>query len=62
MMDDMKTYILYGFGILLCVAGLIYLTIEYIMYLSEMGKLAILVLITIMFASFGKYLEDKEDL
>ncbi len=61
-MDDMKTYLLYGFGILLCVAGVFYLTIEYIVHLSEMGKLGILILITIMFASVGKYLEEKEAL
>ncbi len=58
-MDDMKIYVLYGFGVLLCVAGVIYLTMEYITNLSETGKLLILIFITMMFASFGKYLEDR---
>ena len=55
----MRIYILYGFGILLCVAGAVYLASEYIKYLSEVGKLGILILMIVMFASFGKYLEGK---
>lgn len=55
----MRIYIFYGFGILLCVAGVIYLASEYINYLSEAGKLGILILMIIMFASFGKWLEKR---
>ena len=53
----MRTYILYGFGILLCVAGIGYLAAEYVKYLSEVGKLASLLLTVGMFAFLGKYLE-----
>jgi hypothetical protein len=58
-MDQMKIYILYAFGILMCVAGVIYLASEYIKYLSDAGKLTILMLMVIMFASFGKYFEER---
>jgi hypothetical protein len=54
----MKVYILYGFGIVLCIAGVAYLAAEYIKYLSEPGKLASLVLTVGMFASLGKYFEE----
>lgn len=53
----MKVYALYGFGILLCISGVGYLTAEYIRYLSEIGKLLSLVLTTGMFAFLGKFLE-----
>ena len=55
----MRIYILYGFGILLCVSGVGYLAAEYIKYLSEPGKLVCLILATAMFALLGKYFEDK---
>ncbi|MCD6358533.1 MAG: hypothetical protein J7L90_01050 [Dehalococcoidia bacterium] len=55
----MKTYVLYGFGILLCVSGLVYLSIEYIRYLSEFGKLGALFLSVGLFASLGKYFQGK---
>ncbi len=58
-MEQMKTYILYAFGILMCVTGVIYLASEYIRYLSDAGKLLILILMVIMFASFGKYFEER---
>jgi len=58
-MDQMKTYILYAFGILMCVAGVIYLASEYIRCLSDVGKLLILILMVIMFTSFGKYFEER---
>lgn len=58
-MDQMKIYILYAFGILMCVVGVIYLSSEYIKYLSDAGKLTILTLMVIMFASFGKYFEER---
>ncbi len=58
-MGQMKIYILYAFGILMCVAGVIYLASEYIKYLSDAGKLTILMLMVIMFASFGKYFEER---
>lgn len=54
----MKTYLLYGFGIVLCISGVAYLAAEYVKYLSEAGKLACLILTVGMFASLGKYLEE----
>ena len=50
-------YILYGFGILLCLSGVGYLAAEYVKYLSEVGKLVSLLLMMGMFASLGKYFE-----
>ena len=50
-------YILYGFGILLCVAGVGYLAAQYVRYLSEAGKLIALLLTAGMFAFLGKYFE-----
>lgn len=50
-------YILYGFGILLCVAGIGFLAAEYVKFMSEIGKLASLLLTVGMFASLGKYFE-----
>jgi len=55
----MKVYIMYGFGILLCIAGIAYLAAEYVKYLSEPGKLACLILTAGMFAFLGKYSEEK---
>ena len=54
----MRTYVLYGFGILLCIAGITYLAAEYVRYLSEPGKLACLILATAMFALLGKYFQE----
>ena len=50
-------YILFGFGILLCLSGVGYLAAEYVRYLSEVGKLISLLLTVGMFASLGKYFE-----
>ena len=50
-------FILFGFGMLLCVAGIGYLAAEYVRYLSEIGKLVALLLTVGMFASLGKYFE-----
>ena len=50
-------FILFGFGMLLCVAGIGYLAAEYVQYLSEIGKLVALLLTVGMFASLGKYFE-----
>ena len=58
-MEQMKIYILYALGILMCVVGVIYLATEYIRDLSDLGKLSILILMVIMFASFGRYFENK---
>lgn len=55
----MRIYILYGFGILLCVSGVGYLAAEYVKYLSEPGKLSCLILATAMFALLGKYFESE---
>jgi dipeptide/tripeptide permease len=50
-------YILYGFGILLCLAGVGYLAAEYVKYLSDIGQLLSLLLMVAMFASLGRYFE-----
>jgi len=54
----MRTYILYGFGIALCIAGLAYLAAEYVRYLSEVGKVVSLILAVGMFALFGRYFQE----
>jgi len=48
-------YILYGFGILFCIAGVGYLAAEYVQYLSDGGKIASLLLTVGLFAFLGKY-------
>ena len=50
-------YILFGFGILFCLAGVGYLAAEYVKYLSEAGKLVSLLLTVGMFVFLGKYFE-----
>ncbi len=55
----MKIYILYGFGILLCIAGVGYLAGEYVANLSEPGKLVCLILTVAIFTSLGKHFEEK---
>ena len=52
------TYILYGFGVLFCVAGIGFLAAEYVKYLSEAGKMVSLLLTVGMFAFLGKYFES----
>jgi len=54
----MRIYVLYGVGILFCLAGIGYLAVEYVKYLSEAGKLVSLLLMVGMFASLGKYFEE----
>ena len=54
----MRTYILYGFGVVLCLAGVGYLAAEYVKYLSEPGKLVCLILTVGMFALLGKYFQE----
>ena len=51
-------YVLFGFGILLSLAGVGYLAAEYVKYLSEAGKLVALLLAVGMFGFLGKYLES----
>ena len=50
-------YILYGFGILFCIAGVGYLAAEYVKYLSEAGKIVSLLLTVGLFAFLGRYFE-----
>lgn len=50
-------YILYGFGILFCVAGIGYLAAEYVKFLSDLGKIGSLLLTVGLFAFLGKYFE-----
>jgi hypothetical protein len=51
-------FILFGFGILFCLAGIAYLAAEYVKYLSEPGKLVSLLLTVGMFGFLGKYFES----
>jgi len=51
-------YVLFGFGILFCLAGIGFLAAEYVKYLSEAGKLVSLLLATAMFVFLSKYFED----
>jgi len=53
-----RTYILYAIGIVSCIAGVAYLAIDYVKYLSEPGRLGCLVLAIGIFALFGKYFEE----
>ena len=55
----MRTYVLYGFGLALCLAGVGYLAAEYVRYLSEPGKLACLLLMVGLFGFLGKYFQEK---
>ncbi len=50
-------YVLYGFGILFCIAGIGYLAVEYVKYLSDIGKVASLLLTIGLFTFLGKYFE-----
>jgi hypothetical protein len=51
-------YILYGFGILFCIAGIGYLAAEYIKYLSDIVRIGALVLTVGLFTFLGKYFEE----
>ena len=51
-------YVLFGFGILFCLAGVGYLAAEYVKYLSEVWKLVSLLLTVGMFAFLSKHFED----
>jgi hypothetical protein len=57
MNSRIRTYILYGIGIVSCIAGVAYLAAEYVKYLSEPGKLGCLVLVVGIFAFLGRYFE-----
>jgi len=52
------SFILFGFGLLFCLAGIGYLAAEYVKYLSEAGKLLSLLLTVGMFFFLGKYFES----
>ncbi len=52
-------YVLFGFGVVLCLAGIGYLAEGYVKYLSEVGKLVALLLTVGMFAFLGKYFEGR---
>ena len=51
-------YVLFGFGILFCLAGVGYLAAQYLQYLPEAGKLVSLLLTIGLFAFMSKYFED----
>ena len=48
-------FILFGFGILFCIAGIGYLAAEYVKYLSDVGKIISLLLTVGLFTFLGKY-------
>lgn len=50
-------FILFGFGILLCLSGIGYLAAEYVKYLSDVGKIVSLLLTVGMFGFLGRYFE-----
>jgi hypothetical protein len=50
-------YVLYGFGVLFCIAGVAYLAAEYVRYLSDAGKIGSLLLVVGLFAFLGKFFE-----
>jgi hypothetical protein len=50
-------FVLYGFGILFCIAGVGYLAAEYVKYLSDAGKIDSLLLTVGLFTFLGKYFE-----
>jgi hypothetical protein len=50
--------ILYALGII-CIAGAVYLAAGYARYLSQMGKLASLLLVAAIFGLLGKYFEER---
>jgi len=52
------TYVLYGFGILFCLAGIGFLAAEYVKYMSELGKLGSLLLTVGMFAFLSRYFQE----
>jgi len=52
-------YVLFGFGMVLCLAGIGYLAAGYVKYLSEVGKLVALLLTVGMFSFLGKYFESR---
>ena len=54
----MRQYVLYGFGILLCVAGIGYLAAQYVNYMSEIGQLVALLLTVGMLGFLGKYFQE----
>jgi hypothetical protein len=50
-------YVLYGFGIIFCIAGISYLAAEYVTFLSDFGRIAALLLTVGLFGFLGKYFE-----
>jgi len=55
---QMRTYILYGFGIALCISGVAYLAAEYVRYLSDWSKLVCLILSINLFALLGRHFQE----
>jgi hypothetical protein len=52
-------YILYGFGVIFCLAGVGYLAVEYVRYLSDVGRIGALLLTVGLFGFLGKYFESR---
>ena len=53
-----RLHILYAFGFILCITGVVYLAEAYIKYLSDWDRLTCLLLGVGMFAFLGKYFDD----
>lgn len=51
-------HVLFILGIIFCLSGIGYLAAEYVRFLSEVGKLGLLLLAVAMFAFLGKYFES----
>lgn len=51
-------YVLFGFGIIFCLAGVGYLATQYINYMSEWGQLVSLLLTVGLFTCLGKYFKE----
>lgn len=54
----LRTYVLYGFGIVSCIGGVSFLAAQYVEFLSELGKLVCLLLVVAMFVCLGRYFEE----
>lgn len=57
---EIKTYhILYLIGLFVVLGGVIYLSQEFLDYISDKGRLAILALLTVTFMALSRYAKEK---
>jgi hypothetical protein len=50
-------YVLYSFGVIFCIAGIVYLAAEYVKFLSDIWRIGSLLLTVGLFTFLGKYFE-----